>query len=297
MLLGVAQAEPHDDLEKQIATVTEELRLSPKHEPALIRRADLYRRHEQWDEAFADLEAVLHSRDQASFVGVQARLFRDMECWRTALVVLSTFLARAEDPDLRLLRAEVRAAHGKLKGALSDYDAALAKHPHPAPDHFLARARVTMSDESLGRTAIERAIGGLDQGLERLGPLASLHLAAIDLEVSREGFEAAIERIDLMAARSPRKESWWVRRAEVLRIAGRTEEALENLEQALLAIRSLKPKQRRAIGVRLMEEQVLEAMKALRLEEVDQEGSKESSSTPAPEPTGPQAILLLKTLP
>ncbi len=79
-----------------------------------------------------------------------------------------------------------------------------------------------------------------------LGPLVSLGFEAIDLEVRLRRFDAALARIDQLSAGSPRRESWLVRRGEILEAAGRDAEARQAYESAMDAIAAL-PAGRRAV--------------------------------------------------
>ena len=42
---------------------------------------------------------------------------------------------------------------------------------------------------------LAQAIAGLDEGIQKLGPLVTLTLAAIDLEVARANYDAALQRL------------------------------------------------------------------------------------------------------
>ena len=63
------------------------------------------------------------------------------------------------------------------------------------------------------------------QFIAALGEPVTLQLFAVDLEVQRERWDAALERIDRIAARSARQETWLLRRGEILEQAGRSEAA------------------------------------------------------------------------
>ena len=52
-------------------------------------------------------------------------------------------------------------------------------------------------------------------------------------------YDAALARLERIAAQSPRKERWLARRGEILRQAGRTAESREAFGKALEAIQSL----------------------------------------------------------
>jgi predicted negative regulator of RcsB-dependent stress response len=66
-----------------------------------------------------------------------------------------------------------------------------------------------------------------------------LELYAIDLELRRRRYRDALARLDQIAARSQRKETWLARRGEILADAGRLSEARATYRQALAAIEAL----------------------------------------------------------
>ena len=68
-----------------------------------------------------------------------------------------------------------------------------------------------------------------------------LELLAIDLELRKKNYDAALARLEQIAAQSQRKEEWLVRRGEILEQAGRAEEAHAAFMQAQAAIESLPP--------------------------------------------------------
>jgi tetratricopeptide (TPR) repeat protein len=257
-------APPHDDLERQIAAVTKELSRSPGDEALLVQRANLYRLHRQWDEAFADLAQVRRTRETGPFVLVRARLFRDLDYLRAATTELDGHLSRAPgDTSVRLLRAEVLERRGMHARALADLDRAIGELDPPQPDQFVDRARVAAACAELGKGALERALAGLDQGMERLGPIPALQLAAIDLELERARHDAALERLATLAAQGGRQERWLARRGDILFDAGRREAAGEAYQAALSDIRSLKTKHRRTPLVRDLEAHALDRLRVL----------------------------------
>jgi predicted negative regulator of RcsB-dependent stress response len=77
-----------------------------------------------------------------------------------------------------------------------------------------------------------------------LGPLVTLELCAVDIEVKDKQYDAALARLDLLAAKSPRKESWLARRGDILLQAGKTEEARKAFQTALDAMETLPPARR-----------------------------------------------------
>ena len=67
----------------------------------------------------------------------------------------------------------------------------------------------------------------------------TLQLTVVDLELKRKNYTGALERIDRIAERSPRKETWLARRGEILEQAGKPEEARTAYQNALAALASL----------------------------------------------------------
>ena len=139
-----------------------------------------------------------------------------------------------------ITRARVLARIGLRSNSITDFSEALAKSITPDPDLYIERARVTAADEK----RIDEALNGLDEGITRLGPLVTLQLTAIDLEIRRHNHDAALTRLDQVASQSERKEAWLVRRGEILKLAGRQEEARAAFNAALVAIESLPPERR-----------------------------------------------------
>ena len=88
------------------------------------------------------------------------------------------------------------------------------------------------------------AVDGLDEGIQELGPLVLLESRAIDLEVKRQRYDAALVRIDQVLAGVSRKEKWLARLGEILETAGRAQEARAAYKDALKAIESLPSRHR-----------------------------------------------------
>jgi predicted negative regulator of RcsB-dependent stress response len=101
---------------------------------------------------------------------------------------------------------------------------------------------------------------GLDEGIDKLGPLVTLQLYAIELELRRRQWAGALSRLDLIAAQSERKEQWLARRGEILTLAGRHEQARAAFASALNAIDSLPPHARSLKATSALEQQVRAAL-------------------------------------
>jgi predicted negative regulator of RcsB-dependent stress response len=80
--------------------------------------------------------------------------------------------------------------------------------------------------------------------MDRLGPVVALAMSAIEIEVDLGRFDSALARVDRLAARSPRQETWLAQRGEILEAAQRREEARASYVRVLTEIEKL-PAQRR----------------------------------------------------
>ena len=136
------------------------------------------------------------------------------------------------------MRARVLAKLGQHQAATDDYATAIG-FGSANPELFIERAAAF---RSMGKP--EEALRTLDMGIKRLGPLVTFELPAIEVEVSMKRFDDALARIDAVSARLQRKETWLMRRGEVLRKAGREPEAAANYRDALAAIDRLPPSHR-----------------------------------------------------
>src|SRR5688572_23554831 len=255
MALAGARAAAHEGLHEEIAALTRTLEARPDDAGLLLRRAELYRLHRQWSSALADLARAqeLEPRlDGALLCG--ARVFLEAGVPASALALVERYLVlRPDDPEALRVRAELALRRGAIERAVRDLDRALLGPAPVEPDHYLARAEVLAR---LGPQGVQRALDGLDAGLERLGPVAALELCAIDLELARGHFDDALARLDQVLARAPRPERWLAQRGEILRAAGRPEEALQAFVEARVALGSLPPSRRSSAAVGELESAV-----------------------------------------
>ena len=95
-----------------------------------------------------------------------------------------------------------------------------------------------------GSAYFSSALRGLDEGIQKLGPLVTLQLFAIDVELKQKNIDGALARLDKVAEKSPRKETWLARRGEILQQAGRPEEARQAFKAALASFQTLPPTRR-----------------------------------------------------
>jgi len=160
-----------------------------------LRRADLYRQARSWSAALADLEGAERLDPRLSGVDfVRALTLFDAERPAEALAAIDRSLGRRPGAAAdRILRASILVRLGRPLDAAADFtrgiDSGDPSVP-PSPDLYLERARALATDP---RHLVE-AIRGLDEGIDRLGPVPGLRLLADELERRAGRREVAPER-------------------------------------------------------------------------------------------------------
>jgi tetratricopeptide (TPR) repeat protein len=271
----------HLGTDEQIAILDEQIAAHPDDAALYVRRGELHRHHMDWEAAEADYRHAKQLDDEGTHIHfLLGRLKLDAGDAAGALSHLNRYLTRYPTNVLALvLRARGREQVGRHLFAASDFTLALEHTDKPLPTYYLERARAleAANDKLLERESserahtldaaddkwLERAISGLDEGLERLGEPVTLQLLAIDLELKLKRYDAAIARVQKIAASSARQETWTFRRAEILESAGRGIEALSKFRETLDQIQSLICNHRKSRAVQKLEEQALEAIARL----------------------------------
>ncbi len=111
-----------------------------------------------------------------------------------------------------------------------------------------------------------------------MGPIVSLELRAVELNRGRQEYDAALQRLSLVAAQSPRKELWLTERGDVLRDAGRIVDARQGYLAAIQALNSLPVYLRNTKATKALENRIRAAL------DVPQAGLKNQPSESKREP-------------
>ncbi len=235
----------HGAIHEQIVAVTKRIEAEPGQAGLYLQRAELYRVDRSWDEALNDYDRASALDAELAVVDLaRAEMLLEAERPEAALRSIDAHLrARPDGYKGRIARARILTRLERKKAAAAEFRRAVAvldPAARPDPEDFLDQARAFAA---VGR--LDEALRGLEEGMTRLGRLVALELLAIELERADGRVDSALGRVEAFAARSPRKETWWVLRGEILGQAGRSEEARRAFEEALAAIESL-PAGRRA---------------------------------------------------
>ena len=261
-LLGVAIllssfAQAHEGLHEQMAAITAKIKRDPKNASLYLRRGELHRLHRDWSRAATDYDRAARLQPGLTIVDLaRGKMLFESGSFQRSKLVLDRFLTQQPNHFEGLTtRARVLAKLGSTADAIKDFTGAIAQSPEP--ELYLERAETTVRD----RKRIDEALNGLDEGIMRLGPIVTLQLPAIELELRRQNYEGALSRLDLIAAQSERKETGLVRRGEILRLAGRDEEARAAFNAALVAIESLPPARRQSKAMTALQVRARSALK------------------------------------
>jgi len=268
VLIAVAiprAARAHAGIDEEIRDVDRRIAARPGDAELVLRRGELHRIHGDFAAARADYDRARRLDPDLAAVDLCLCTMLVQEGRpKEALRAIDRFLAREPDHSGALAaRGRARLALGDPAAAVEDFTRAIERAPErfpPSPDLYLDRARALAS---LGDARLGDAIRGLDDGIARLGDPVALELYAIDLEVRRDRTEAALARLDQIAARSTRKEAWLARRGAILEHAGRMEEARDAYEGARNAIGSLPPSRRSTRATARLETEIAAALARL----------------------------------
>ena len=257
-----AAALAHGTFHARLGDATAKIEASPDDASLYVARSSIYRSHGDWALALADLDrAAALEPDRVDVDYHRGRIQLAAGEPARADEALSRFLKREpEHPAARIGRGRARAALGRNLDAARDYTLAIERESAPTPDHYVERARALMAS---GDEHLPEALEGLDQGLERLGPLVTLLSLCVDIEVALGRIDAALLRLDGIAEQTPRQESWLVRRGEILEAAGRPAEATRAYEQALSEVAKLPAHRRHVPATAALEQRARSAVERL----------------------------------
>ena len=247
------QASAHWALHQQLIEVSAQLAEHPEDFDLLLRRGELQRLHGSWTESRADFEKARTLRpNDLEPVFRLGRLELDAENPGGAAQWLGRMLEKKPHHiEAALLMGRAQAKLGRNEAAVESFSTAIHWSRQPRPEWLLERSKAILATghKPNDGDTLKRATASLDEGLELIGPVPTLQLAAIELDLRAGLVDAALKRLDTIRAFSERKETWWFRRGLILEEAGRPREALQAFEATLAAIESLPDRQQRTLAM------------------------------------------------
>jgi tetratricopeptide (TPR) repeat protein len=262
----------HGDMHLQIQEVTRDLEKQPRNAALYLKRGEVFRAHGDFDSAHADLEraALLEPRMEVLPLA-RGRLFYEANWPQSAKMALDSFLRNhTNHVEALALRARCLVKMGQRLDGVKDYTRAIEFAADPQPELYLERAQA-LNDE--GPVHYAEAVKGLEDGMKKMGPLVTLQLYAIDLEVKEKKYDAALARLDNASAASPRKETWLARKGEILQTAGRPDQACDAFRSALKAISQLPDTRRNVPAMQELQKRLNAVLEAI---SKDQKSEKKS---------------------
>lgn len=243
----------HLDVDVQIQETSKQIAAEPNNAMWYLQRGNLHRVHQDWASATADYDRAAELDPTLSAVDLERGVMMYLAGWHeSAVVVLDRFISRHPgDVDGLITRARALAQLEQYEAAAADYTLAIEAIARPEPDYYLERARVTAAR---GADYLDEAIRGLDEGAERLGPTPALTSYAVELELSRRQYLAALDRLhDMRPDASGRQDAWLAQQGEIFELADRRSEALGAYTAALETLKRLPESRREAPAVRNLE--------------------------------------------
>jgi len=257
-LAGVSHAHgTHSDLMK---LVDDQLANEPRNGELWYRRAELDLEHGDWAETLRDLEKTEEcAPGKFPVLWVKGQVLDAEGKPDEAKDVFDTFLtANPTHWGALASRARIETKLGLHEKAVLDYTAALANNRESEPD--LVR-------ETAGCLAAnghdDEAIRVLEAGLKRLGPIPSLQLKVVEVEVNARRYDAALARVSVIEKSAPRPEPWMVQRAGILIRAERPREARAAWEALLSHLQSLPDAERNSHAMSVFARQARVAIASL----------------------------------
>lgn len=247
LLLPLSAPQAHRNIDVRINAINEQIHADPQNYLLHIKRGELHAEHSEWETALADY-------DRAQELGPEA-LAKDLDLLRGYVWLRSgePALARAAldryliykpgSSQAHLASARVWAALDREEEALDDYNEAITLAKAPTPNLFIERAELLVAT---GKT--QEAIAGIEDGVRRIGPIATLVQFAVETERAAGNNKAAliwIERLSPQLQQSPR---WLLVKGDVYADSDDAERATQAWQEARTSINNL-PESRQQLPV------------------------------------------------
>ena len=248
----------HEGLYEQLVAVTQQIRKAPRNPQLYLKRGELYRLLQQWDNALDDYRRARQLKpDMLETDFYCGRMWFEAGEPQRAKPALDAFLKNTpQHGEALLMRARVYEKLKDYRASAADYSHALSSMLGPKPDYFIERAKVQLAD---GKHA--DALRGLDEAIKQFGPLVTLQTQAIEIELQQAHWDSALARLDRLTSPAPRKESYLARRGEILLQAGRAAEARAAFSESLQSIEALPIRLRQTRAMLALEKRVRAALR------------------------------------
>jgi tetratricopeptide (TPR) repeat protein len=235
---GHAFSHPEDEhkLEQLNAVITQQ----PSLQSAYIQRAALYTRTGNYPLAEKDFEAAQTLGDLYLVSHELGAYYFKIKTYVAAINQFTNYLEHYPNhyPTLEY-RAKAYREIGKTKKSLEDFSHFLETSPYTNPGHYLTVAQIILSETDQGNS-IDDAISIIDLGISRSGNSPQLQSFAVQLEISREFFDAALTRHESLRDITSASPRWHVEMAEILVTSKQWGKARDQLNQSAVKLADYK---------------------------------------------------------
>jgi tetratricopeptide (TPR) repeat protein len=179
----------HPELAEVQGVVDERLAANPDDPALLIHQGRLRAEARDFDGALVSLaHALTHGGDPETVAAGRAQVFLAAGFPHMAKLEYDALLAQHPQAfDVLFERGRAQLALGDVAAADRDFTRAIAHLPAPRPEHIIVHAQAW---RQAGKQ--REALRALDEGMTRVGPLPSLQLTAIDLDVELQRYDRAL---------------------------------------------------------------------------------------------------------
>jgi tetratricopeptide (TPR) repeat protein len=236
-------APAHEAIDVQIEHINTLLKSTPENRTFFIKRGELHRQHGNHPLALRDFQHAKKinssSGDTDFYIG---RLRLEMNQADKALPMLRRFIHK--NPGHSNALQYLGDAHFALDHfvlAARAYKQAATAEKHPDPELFLKTVRAY---EEAGPDYKKHSRKAIEQGILRLGPLVTLIMTGIQLEISQQDYAQALGLLEKLPEAVKNSPKWMLRHGEILNKAGHKKEAILVNTRAIEKINNL-PNSRR----------------------------------------------------
>ncbi len=224
-------------------------------------RAILEYEHEEFEAAAIDFAKVeKFAPGQYAVLWWQGRILDHQGKFSEAKAALDQQLKKTPNHWGALAtRARVQMKLAANVEALADFRAALANCPSAQPDLIQEVAQALASNG-----IVDEAVAILEAGIGKNGPIPSLQLKLLEIEVDAERYDKALARLDSLEKSAPRREPWMEKRAIILAQAGSIAGSQAAWRALIGHLNSLPPAERDSHAMILLAERAHQALAVLR---------------------------------
>lgn len=239
LLMQTIDLYAHGDTHERIAVINKLLLEDPDNAQLYYKRACLYLDHNELTNALVDLDKSTELNSELHIAYFKkAELFYKLELFDEALNNVNQYLdTEKEKTEFALLtKARIYSKLSEFDKSIQIYKQVLKTDIPELPEVYFELVDVYLQ---LEKDAYSNAIECLEEGISKLGDLQSFHLKIISIHCQFDQIEKAVSYVDELVDRMPRKEAWYKLKGDILKDAGRAEEAMLEYNQALESINLL----------------------------------------------------------